>query len=121
MILVIDDDSMSRIFTEKLLVILGYRAEFASNGATGLELFAPGKYSAILMDLHMPRMDGLEVTRKIREIEAGTGSHVPIIALTANVIPGNREDCFAAGMDDFISKPFRREELVAKLARVPMR
>ncbi len=121
LILVIDDDSTSRTFTEKLLVILGYRAEFASDGAMGLELYIPGKYSAILMDLHMPRMDGIEVTQKIRKIEAGTGSRVPIIALTANVIPGNRQSCFDAGMDDFISKPFRREELAAVLSRIATR
>jgi CheY-like chemotaxis protein len=62
-------------------------------------------------------MDGLEATKKIREIEEPTGSHVPIIALTANVMPGDRERCLAAGMDDFLSKPFKRAELAAVLAR----
>jgi two-component system sensor histidine kinase/response regulator len=69
----------------------------------------------------MPVMDGLEATRKIREIEAAAGGHIPIIALTANVMPGDRERCLAAGMDDFISKPFKRAELAAKLSSVAPR
>jgi CheY-like chemotaxis protein len=66
------------------------------------------------MDMRLPVMDGLAATRKIRE----HGVRVPIIALTANVMPGDRERCLAAGMDDFLSKPFKRTELADKLARV---
>ena len=68
------------------------------------------------MDLQMPVMNGLEATAKIREAEAATNVHVPIIALTANVMPGDRERCLAAGMDDFLTKPFRKEQLAAKLS-----
>ena len=67
------------------------------------------------MDMHMPVMDGITATRRIRELEAGTGSHVPIIALTANVMPGDSERCFAAGMDDYLGKPFKKADLAAKL------
>jgi len=70
------------------------------------------------MDMQMPVMNGLDATRKIREIEKGSGRHVPIIALTANVMPGDRDRCLAAGMDDFLSKPFNKAGLAAKLACV---
>ena len=114
--LVVDDDKASGVVAVKMLQNLGYRAEFAADGAKALKAFVPGKYSVILMDVAMPVMDGLVATEKIREIEATTGFHVPIIAFTANVMPGDRERCLAAGMDDFLSKPFKRNELVAKLA-----
>ena len=91
--------------------------EFASNGREAVAAFVPGKYSAIFMDIQMPEMSGLEATEKIREIEAGTGTRVSIIALTANVMPADHEQCMAAGMDDFLSKPFKKDEMAAKLAR----
>jgi CheY-like chemotaxis protein len=101
-----------------MLQSLGCRAEFAAGGAEAVKAFVPGKFSAILMDMAMPVMDGLDATRKIREIEAATGFHVQIIAFTANVMPGDRERCLAAGMDDFLSKPFKKMEMAAKLACV---
>jgi len=78
--------------------------------------YALGKFSAILMDMQMPVMDGLTATGKIRELEGMSGVRVPIIALTANVMPGDLERCLAAGMDDFLSKPFTKAGLAAKLA-----
>jgi len=116
LVLVADDDRDSLTLAGKMLETLGYRAEFAVDGAETLQAFVPGKFSAILMDMAMPVMDGLEATKKIREAEADAGSHVPIIALTANVMPGDRERCLASGMDDFLTKPFKRAELAAKLA-----
>ncbi len=115
-VLVVDDDMNSRMLAGKMLQSLGYRAEFATDGEGVLQAFATGKYFAILMDVAMPLMDGLEATQKIRELEAAAGCHVPIIAFTANVMPGEREQCLAAGMDGFLSKPFKKEELAAKLA-----
>jgi PAS domain S-box-containing protein len=117
LVFVVEDDQNSSVLAGKLLQSLGYIADFAADGAEALKAFAPGKFSAILMDVSMPVMGGLEATKKIREIEEPTGSHVPIIALTANVMPGDRERCLAAGMDDFLSKPFKRAELAAVLAR----
>ena len=114
-LLVEDDDSNCRL-AAKMLEILGYRADCAPHGVAAVKAFAPGKYAAVLMDVRMPLMDGIEATKKIREIEAPTGNRVPIIALTANAMPGDREICLAAGMDDFIAKPFRKDELAAKLA-----
>ena len=100
----------------RILKGLGYRVEFAGNGAEAVEAFAPGKYLAILMDLRMPVMNGFEAVAIIRSRESA--SRVPIIALSANVTSGSREIYLAAGMDDFLSKPFKREALAAKLARI---
>ena len=100
----------------KILQSLGYRVEFAGNGAEAVEAFAPGKYLAILMDLRMPVMNGFEAATTIRSRESG--SRVPIIALSANVMPDSREIYLAAGMDDFLSKPFTKAELAAKLSVV---
>ncbi len=99
-----------------MLQSLGHRVEYAVDGREAVKAFSPGKSSAILMDMSMPVMDGLEATRNIREFEATAGCHVPIIAFTANVMPGDREQCLAAGMDDFLSKPFKRDDLSEILA-----
>jgi PAS domain S-box-containing protein len=113
LVLVVEDDPDNSLLAGKMLESLGYRVEFAADGAEAVEAFAPGKYFAILMDMRLPVMDGLAATRKIRE----HGVRVPIIALTANVMPGDRECCLADGMDDYLLKPFKRAELAAKLAR----
>jgi len=116
-VLVVEDDPENRMLAGKMLRSLGYRAEFAADGGAAVEAFVPGKYVAILMDVVMPGMSGMEATRKIRQLEAKSGSHVPIITLTANVMPGDRDQYLAAGMDEFLSKPFKRGELASVLAR----
>ena len=113
-VLVVDDDTDSRTLAGKMLQSLGYRAEFAADGAEAIQAFVPGKYFAILMDMAMPVIDGLEAVAIIRSRESG--SRVPIIAFSANVMPGSREVCLAAGMDDCLAKPFKKEDLAAKLA-----
>jgi PAS domain S-box-containing protein len=115
-VLVVEDDPANCKLTGKMVVSLGYQAEFAFNGREAVAAFAPGKFSAILMDMQMPVMDGLEATRIIRATEAAAGGRVPIIALTANVMPGDCERCLAAGMDEFLSKPFKKADLAEKLA-----
>ncbi len=120
-VLVVDDDSASGVVAVKLLQKLGFRAELVTNGAEAVAAFVPGRFSHILMDIAMPVMDGLSAVGKIREIEATTGHRVPITAFTANVMPGDRERCLAAGMDDFLAKPFKRDELAEKLARANVR
>ncbi|TVR69988.1 MAG: response regulator [Marinilabiliales bacterium] len=89
--------------------------DVANNGKEALDKFGTSKYDVILMDVQMPVIDGFVATRKIREIEATTKSHTPIIAITANALHGDREKCLAAGMDDYISKPFQVEVLVEKI------
>ncbi len=117
-VLLVEDDDANRRLAGKMLEILGCHVDFAPHGMAAIESFAPGKYDAIFMDVRMPVMDGIEATAKIRAIEAPSGTRVPIIALTANAMPGDRELCIASDMDDFISKPFRKDELAAKLADI---
>ncbi len=89
--------------------------DVAQNGKEALDLYGKTKYDFILMDIQMPIMDGIVVTRKIREIESSTHTHTPIIAITANAMLGDRETCLSAGMDEYISKPFQIEALVKKM------
>ncbi len=118
-LLVVDDDPSSSRLARTVLETLGYKSETASNGIDAVEAFAPGKFAAILMDLSMPLMNGVAATEKIRQLEAaGRDGRVPIIALTANAMEGDRESCLAAGMDDFLSKPFKRADLAAMLVRL---
>lgn len=88
------------------------KVDVAFNGKEVLEKFGHAKYDLILMDIQMPVMDGIKATQKIREIEQSTNSHTPIIAVTANAFPEDKEKCMAAGMDGYISKPFQPEELL---------
>ena len=89
--------------------------EVANNGKEALDKFGNSKYDLILMDIQMPIMDGITTTKKIREIEASTNSQIPIIAITANALSGDKEMCLAAGMNDYISKPYQIEDLLQKM------
>lgn len=89
--------------------------DIANNGKEALDKFGTSKYDIILMDIQMPVMDGIIATKKIREIEQSTNTSTPIIAITANALAGDKEICLAAGMDDYISKPFQVEVLVQKI------
>ena len=91
------------------------KIDIAFNGKEALEKFGMAKYDLILMDVQMPIMDGFKATQKIREIEKSTNTHIPIIAVTANAFPEDKERCLIAGMDDYISKPFQPEELITKI------
>jgi len=117
LVLVVEDDAASRLLAGKMLEAIGWRVEFARDGQAAIDAFAPGKFSAVFMDMQMPVMDGITATRLIRETEGATETRVPIIALTANVMLGDRERCMEAGMDDFVSKPFKKDEIAACLAR----
>jgi CheY-like chemotaxis protein/HPt (histidine-containing phosphotransfer) domain-containing protein len=109
-ILLAEDNVINQKLALRILNKLGYRADIASNGAEALEALRRQSYDAILMDLQMPEMDGLEATRRIRDLYRGSPSP-RIIALTASAMQGDRERCLAAGMDDYIAKPIRVEEL----------
>jgi PAS domain S-box-containing protein len=121
-ILVAEDNEINALLARALLVRLGHRPTMAENGTAAIESFlaaraAGARYDCVLMDLHMPRMDGLEATRRIRALEAEhDDARTPIVALTANVSAEDRDACLAAGMDGFLIKPLDRERLAAALA-----
>jgi CheY-like chemotaxis protein len=114
-ILLAEDNAVNQKLALRILERLGYRADIASNGLEAVESIERQTYDVILMDVQMPEMDGLEATRQI--IAKWPQKHPRIIGLTANALEGDREQCLAAGMDDYISKPIRVEELVEALER----
>ncbi|MER9259446.1 GAF domain-containing protein [Mesorhizobium sp. M0619] len=116
-ILLVDDNITNRKIGSKVLERLGYKADLAVDGETAISSFAEGQHDVILMDIEMPDMDGLEATRLIRASGAGHSLQPFIVALTANAMAGDRERYLEAGMDDYLSKPLRVEELVASLIR----
>jgi len=89
----------------------GHRIVVAENGREAIDHFEREQFDLVLMDVQMPEMDGFEATAEIREREQATGAHTPIIAMTAYAIKGDRERCLEAGMDSYISKPVKPEEL----------
>jgi two-component system, sensor histidine kinase len=114
-LLVVEDDRVNQRVIELLLQQFGLEAVVVTDGASAVEVATFERWDAILMDCQMPGMDGFEATRRIRE--RLQGRRLPIIALTANALNGDRERCTAAGMDDFIAKPVRQQELRACLER----
>jgi CheY-like chemotaxis protein len=94
----------------------GHSVDVAEDGLEALSALQKGDYDVILMDVQMPNMDGLEATRQIRKLEQGSERHIPIIAMTAHAMKGDRDRCLAAGMDAYLSKPVKRAELSRALA-----
>ncbi len=114
-ILLAEDSLVNQTLAVGLLHKWGHTVEVAHNGIEAMNAAVNGNFDLILMDVQMPDMDGLEATREIRDQERGTSIHVPIIAMTANAMEGDRDECLAAGMDGYVSKPFRRQELLDAL------
>jgi signal transduction histidine kinase/DNA-binding response OmpR family regulator len=115
-ILVAEDNAANLKVAVRMVERLGYRADVAGNGSEALHALDRVPYDAVLMDCQMPEMDGYEATREIRKAERN-GRHVPIIAMTASAMAGDRERCLAAGMDDYISKPVKLHIVAAVLER----
>jgi PAS domain S-box-containing protein len=116
-ILLAEDNVVNQKLALKMLEKKGHHVTIAFNGLKALETLEKECYDLILMDVQMPEMDGLETTRRIRDSE-GEEEHIPIIAMTARAMKGDREMCLAAGMDDYIAKPIKTEELFAALERI---
>ena len=114
-ILYAEDNLVNQKLGIKMLERMGYKTEIASDGVEAVKMVKDkGPYDIIFMDIQMPNMNGLEATSRIRELELKgkeESGHVPIVALTANAMKGDREKCIEAGMDDYLSKPFKREDI----------
>ncbi|SPE39085.1 conserved hypothetical protein [Candidatus Sulfopaludibacter sp. SbA3] len=117
-ILVAEDDAVSQDLVSALLRQEGHTVTVANNGFEALATLGRQSFDVILMDIQMPHVDGLQVTEEIRKQEKRTGVHVPIIALTAHAMKGDRARCLEAGMDDYVTKPIRPAELLAAIAGV---
>ncbi|WP_187170508.1 PAS domain S-box protein [Salidesulfovibrio onnuriiensis] len=119
-ILVVEDNRINRLFAARMFGKLGHVAETARNGEEALDLLGKRSFDAVFMDVQMPGMDGVEATRNIRNTPAGSGMdpNIPIVAMTAHAMRGNREQFLAAGMDDYIAKPIEIEEVQAVLAKL---
>lgn len=117
-VLLVEDNQINQKIVMLSLDKIVKGIDVANNGREALDKFATNKYDIILMDIQMPVMNGFVAAQKIREMEANVDTHIPIIAITANALMGDREECLKAGMDDYISKPFQVEEVVEKMERL---
>ena len=116
LVLVADDHPTNRALIVRQINMLGYAAESADNGASALAKWVTGRFGILITDCNMPEMNGYELTRNIRELEAASGGRrVPIIACTANALRGDAETCIAAGMDDYLAKPIELKALAKQL------
>ena len=113
-VLIVEDDKTNQIVLRKMLEKMGYKTVLASNGLEAIRMEL-GSIDCILMDIQMPMMDGVEATKYIRQREKKYNRHLPIIALTANAIKGDRERYLNSGMDDYLSKPIDMIELRDKI------
>ncbi|HEX7466460.1 MAG TPA: ATP-binding protein, partial [Usitatibacter sp.] len=118
LILLVDDHPVNRMVMARQVSMLGYAAETADDGFAALDLWSTGRFGLVITDVNMPEMDGYELARRIREVEAGKGlPRTPIIACTANAMGGESQKCLAAGMDDYVAKPTQIPQLAQKLDR----
>lgn len=115
-VLLVEDNLLNQKVAARMVADLGYRIAIANNGREAIDRIGREPFDLVLLDVHMPEMSGLEVASAIRRSERGTGRHLPIIALTARAMSGDRELCLAAGMDDYLAKPIQEEALARAMA-----
>jgi CheY-like chemotaxis protein/HPt (histidine-containing phosphotransfer) domain-containing protein len=116
-VLVVEDNATNQMVATGMLSSLGFNVEVVSDGHQAVEAVASSEYATVLMDCNMPVMDGYAATAAIRRWEATVGVHVPIVAMTASALVGDRERCLAVGMDDYLSKPVTLSDLERVLSR----
>ena len=117
-ILLAEDNLVNQKLALGILAKLGHRVTVANNGKEALEMISESTFDVVLMDVQMPEMDGLAATRELRRRESASGSHLPVVAMTAHAMKGDRENCLAAGMDDYLSKPIRLKDVANKLTEL---
>jgi CheY-like chemotaxis protein len=117
-VLVAEDNAVNQLLAKRLVENQGHTAVIVASGREALEALEEGTFDLVLMDVQMPDMDGLEATAVIRQRERHTGAHLPIIAMTAGAMQGDKELCLEAGMDAYISKPVNLNELFTAIERV---
>jgi CheY-like chemotaxis protein len=116
-VLLVEDNPINQLLAKAILTNLGHQVETAGDGIEALDLFGTKQWDLVLMDIHMPVMSGLDATRHMRQQEA-PGRHTPIVATTAGAMEADRAACMAAGMDDYLAKPYKPELLQALLERM---
>jgi CheY-like chemotaxis protein len=116
-VLVVEDNVVNQYVALGMLEVLGYQADVAGNGLEALDALARCSYGVILMDCQMPEMDGFAATAEIRARERNGTEHLPVVAITAAAMAGEREKCLAAGMDDYVAKPIQLADLRSVLER----
>jgi CheY-like chemotaxis protein len=116
-ILLAEDNHVNQLFACRLLKKLGHEVTVVDNGVEALAALDRTLFDLVFMDMQMPVMDGIEATQAIRAREADSQKHIPIVALTANAIASDRDRCLAAGMDDYLAKPFSMPQLMEMLER----
>lgn len=114
-ILLVEDNEMNRDMLSRRLLRKGYEVELAVDGTEGVAKAISGAYDLVLMDMSLPEIDGWEATRRVRAAEAGAARRVPIIALTAHAMSGDREKAMEAGCDDYDTKPVELDRLLGKM------
>ncbi len=119
-ILLVEDNQVNQKLAIRLLERCGHTVAVANNGREALDMLEKQSFDLILMDVHMPEMDGLETTAAIREQEKSTGTHIPIVAMTASAMQEDRERCLAVGMDNYVSKPVQLQELCTVIEQVTL-
>jgi signal transduction histidine kinase/DNA-binding response OmpR family regulator len=117
-VLVAEDNVVNQKLAKAMLTRLGHECVLASDGREAIAEWGAGGYDVIFMDVQMPELDGFDATREIRRIEAGSGVRVPIVAMTAHAMPGDRERCLGAGMDDYVTKPISLSEIARVLSSI---
>jgi len=117
-ILLAEDHPVNRLLAQRLLQRHGHEIETVCNGVEALAALERRRFDLVLMDVQMPELDGFETTRRLRQREQATGGHLPVIAMTAHALLGDRERCLAAGMDGYLAKPIRADELYTAIEAV---
>ena len=119
-LLIVDDDPDQLYFLEKSFISVdGFDTYSATNGREALKIYkTAGPFDVVVSDFQMPHMDGFVATSRIRRSQSRTGGRIPIVAITANAMKGDRERCLASGMDEYISKPLDKDQLLAIIGKI---